>query len=81
MYLIIDALHAFLRNYVVNPSISTTGIQIGGVIGFLNSLKNIVFDLSPNKVFIIWESGGSQKRRHIYPDYKSNRRPVRLNRL
>ena len=33
--LVIDALNLFIRNWVINPSMSTNGNPIGGTVGFL----------------------------------------------
>ena len=72
--LIIDAMNIFLRHYMVNQSVNTNGELVGGVLGFLKSLKYLVSDLMPKKVFIVWEQGGGCKRRRlIYPEYKANR--------
>ena len=37
--MVIDALNMFIRNYIVNPMISSNGNPIGGAVGFLNSVK------------------------------------------
>jgi tRNA G37 N-methylase TrmD len=39
--LIIDAMNAFIRNYVMNPSLSADGSPIGGTKGFLMSLQKM----------------------------------------
>jgi 5'-3' exonuclease len=35
----------------------------------------------PRKVYVVWESGGSPRRRALFPDYKANRRAAKLNRF
>ncbi len=79
--LLIDAYNVFTRHFCANPTMDRHGEPIGGVVGFLNGLKNIVSEVFPTKVFIIWEGGGSAKRRAIFPDYKKNRKPQKLNRF
>ena len=37
--LIIDALNAYLRAYIVDPSLSTNGQPIGGIKGFIKILQ------------------------------------------
>jgi DNA polymerase-1 len=54
---------------------------MGGCIGFLKTLKNLAYDIKPNKIFCVWEGGGSTKRRKIYPEYKMSRKPEKLNRF
>tara|TARA_B100000700_G_C15060544_1_gene865443 strand:- start:1468 stop:2421 length:954 start_codon:yes stop_codon:yes gene_type:complete len=79
--LLIDAYNVFTRHFCANPTLDRHGEPIGGVVGFLNGLKNIVAEIFPEQVYIIWEGGGSARRRKIFPDYKKNRRPQRLNRF
>ena len=57
---VIDALNMFIRNYIVNPMISTNGNPIGGTVGFLNSVKKLMREARPDQVIICWDgSGGS----------------------
>jgi len=78
--LIVDAYNLFVRHYVVHPAMSKNGEQIGGIVGFYNNLCNIVERCNPKDVYIIWEGGGSLRKRNIYPDYKRQSRPQKLNR-
>jgi 5'-3' exonuclease len=79
--LIFDAMNLFLRVYSANPSISQHGHHVGGVVGFLKSMRNIIDRFSPRKIFVVWEGGGSSRRRAIYPDYKKGKKPARMNRF
>ena len=77
---VIDALNMFIRNYIVNGMISTNGNPVGGAVGFLNSLKKIMRESSPDQVIIAWDgAGGSQKRRQTVKEYKQGRKPLRKN--
>lgn len=78
--LIVDGLNVFMRHFAANPSTSENGEHIGGVVGFLRGLRHLINQVSPIQVFVIWEGGGSQRRRAIDSQYKNNRRPVKLNR-
>ncbi len=78
--LIVDGMNFFIRYYVANPTMNTDGQNIGGIIGFIRALNAITKIHLPQKVFVIWESGGSQRRRQMYPDYKKGRKPIKLNR-
>jgi 5'-3' exonuclease len=40
--LIVDALNAYLRAYIVDPSISTNGDPIGGLKGFIKILQKLI---------------------------------------
>ena len=77
---VIDALNMFIRNYIVNPMISTNGNPIGGAVGFINSVKKLMRETKPDQVIICWDgSGGSQKRRQTVKEYKQGRKPLRKN--
>ena len=79
--LIIDQLNLFFRNYIVNPSISEDGQPIGGLRGCIQSLQKVVRESKPDMIVICWDGeGGSQKRKLLKKDYKSGRKPIRLNR-
>ena len=49
---VIDALNMFIRNYIVNPMISTNGNPIGGTVGFLNSVKKLMREARPDQLII-----------------------------
>jgi len=78
--LLVDGLNLFMRHFVVNPTISESGDHVGGTVGFLKSLKFLSDRIGPSKIVVVWEGGGSPRRRAIFKDYKSGRRPQRLNR-
>ena len=80
--LFIDALNTFLRSYAAIPTLDDNGNHIGGMSGFLKSVGAVIRDFKPSRVVIVFDGkGGSQRRRKIYSDYKSNRKPpTRLNR-
>jgi len=79
--MIIDGLNMFLRNLIVNPSLSTNGDPIGGVKGFLASVQKMIRELKPDRIIVAWDGpGGSQKRRAQNKNYKAGRKPIRFNR-
>lgn len=78
--LFIDALNCFARHYIRHPAMSSHGHQAGGIVGFLGSLAYLTTLTNPRAVYIIWESGGSPRRRAIFPGYKEGRKPPKLNR-
>ena len=79
--LVVDALNVFMRHFVANPTMSSLGYQAGGVVGFLKNLQLLSDKLCPSKIIVVWEGGGSTRRRSIYSDYKAKRRPQKLNRF
>ena len=80
--LIVDGLNTFIRSFAVNPSINDDGMHIGGVVGFLRSIRYTCDILKPSRCIIVFDGkGGSIKRRKLYPEYKANRKVKRrLNR-
>jgi len=59
---------------------SNNGELMGGVVGTLSTISKLVRDLRPKEIYVVWESGGSPKRRSLLPEYKANRKPGRMNR-
>lgn len=79
--MIIDALNAYLRAYIVDPSLSMGGNPIGGIKGFFKILQKLVREIKPDEILIIWDGpNGSKKRKAIDKNYKAGRKPLRLNR-
>ena len=79
--LIIDALNAYLRAYIVDPSLSTNGQPIGGIKGFIKILQKLVRETKPDAIVVAWDGpNGSQKRKTMDKNYKAGRKPIRLNR-
>ncbi len=79
--MVIDALNAYFRAYIVNPSLSESGQPIGGYKGFINIIQKLCREIKPDEVVIAWDgAGGSQKRKETNKNYKEGRKPIRLNR-
>ena len=80
--LIVDGLNTFIRAFAVNPAINEDGLHIGGMMGFLKSLRYTSDILKPSRVIVVFDGkDGSKRRRKIYPEYKQNRKvKQRLNR-
>ena len=78
--LLVDGLNLQTRHFVANPAMSDAGHHVGGVIGFLRAIENLSQKLQPANVIVVWEGGGSPRRRAIFPEYKSRRKPQKLNR-
>ena len=79
--LLIDGLNFFTRHFVVNPTMSGQGHHVGGTVGMLKGLRLLSEKIGPKRIVVVWEGGGSPRRRAIYPNYKSGRRPQKLNRF
>jgi DNA polymerase-1 len=79
--MLVDGMNLFVRNFVSHPATSTVGNYIGGVVGSLGTMQSAIDKFKPERVYVAWEGGGSPRRRSIFPDYKANRRPQKLNRF
>ena len=79
--MIIDALNAYFRAYIVNPSLSKNGQPIGGYKGFIGILQKLCREMKPDAIVIAWDgAGGSLRRKLVNKNYKEGRKPIRLNR-
>ena len=81
--LIIDGLNNFIRTWAVSPATNADGQHIGGIVGFLQTIALSIRTLSPTRVIIAFDGkGGSARRKKIFPEYKSGRKPLkRPNRI
>ena len=80
LVLIIDGLNLFTRHFVAHPATGINGQHVGGIVGFLYTMIELIEKFKPEKIIIAWEGGGSKKRRDLYSDYKQKRKPAKLNR-
>jgi len=79
--LVIDMNNAYLRAFIVDPSLSHHGQPIGGIKGSIKILQKLVRMTKPNEIVICWDGpNGSQKRKTMNSSYKAGRKPLRLNR-
>jgi DNA polymerase-1 len=64
------------------PSMNDDGMHIGGIAGFLKSIGYAIKLINPTRVIVVFDgTGGSQKRRKLYPDYKKGRKTkIKFNR-
>ena len=75
-----DGFNLFTRHYIAHPAMSENGEQVGGIVGFFNNLTRLIVKCRPESIYIIWEGGGSKRKRDLYKDYKKGSKPQKLNR-
>tara|TARA_E500000331_G_scaffold327240_1_gene346035 strand:+ start:1497 stop:2462 length:966 start_codon:yes stop_codon:yes gene_type:complete len=80
LILIVDALNLFTRHFIAHPALGSNGQHVGGIVGFLYALVKHSEEFNPTKIVVVWEGGGSKRKRDLYKDYKQKRRPAKLNR-
>jgi len=78
--LIIDGLNFYMRHFAANPSMGDNGQPIGGIVGFLKGIQLLCERCMPKSVTVVWEGGGSPRKRAISKNYKGGRKPQGLNR-
>ncbi len=79
--LVIDGLNVFFRHWAANPSMDGNGEHVGGIVGFLKGIQLLCERYRPSDAIVVWEGGGSTRRRAINSNYKNGRRPGKLNRF
>ena len=80
--LLIDGLNTFIRAFSVNPSLNEDGSHVGGLVGFLKSVRFTINKFKPTRCVVVFDGkGGSKPRQKIYSQYKAGRKVrSRLNR-
>ena len=77
--LIVDGLNTFLRSFTMINHLNPDGHHIGGLTGFLKSIGYAIRMSDPTKVVIVFDGvGGSNARRNLFPEYKTNRNANRI---
>ena len=80
--LLVDSMNTFLRSFAVINSTNTQGTHVGGMIGFLRSLAYVVNLIQPTRVICVFDGeGNTTNRKHLYADYKGNRKLKRITNL
>jgi len=67
--LIYRAYYAFIKN----PRINSKGFDTSAIMGFLNSIFDIIKRENPDYFSVVFDKGGSSDRIEIFEEYKANR--------
>lgn len=73
---LLDAYALIFRGYyafIKNPRINSKGIDTSAVLGFMNSLLDVIKRESPDHLAVVFDKGGSTDRLAVFPEYKANR--------
>ena len=73
---LIDAYALIFRGYyafIKNPRINSKGFDTSAIMGFLNSIFDIINRENPDYFSVVFDKGGSKDRREIFKEYKANR--------
>ena len=73
---LIDAYALIFRGYyafIKNPRINSKGVDTSAILGFTNSLFDVIKRERPDYLAVCFDKGGSQDRIKIFDQYKANR--------
>jgi len=73
---LIDAYALIFRGYyafIKNPRINSKGLDTSAVMGFMNSLLDLIKREKPENLAVAFDKGGSTDRLELFDEYKANR--------
>ncbi len=73
---LLDAYALIFRGYyafIKNPRINSKGMNTSAIMGFMNSLLDVIKREKPDHLAVCFDKGGSQERTEMYTEYKANR--------
>lgn len=73
---LVDAYALIFRGYyafIKNPRINSKGMDTSAIMGFMNSLLDVIKREKPDHLAVAFDKGGSQVRNEMYTEYKANR--------
>ena len=73
---LLDAFALIFRGYyalIKNPTINSKGMDTSAIVGFMNSLLDVIKRENPHHLAVAFDKGGSHERTEAFAEYKSNR--------
>lgn len=73
---LLDAYALIFRGYyafIKNPRINSKGMNTSAIMGFMNSLLDVIKREKPDHLAVCFDKGGSQERTEMFAEYKANR--------
>lgn len=73
---LLDAYALIFRGYyafIKNPRINSKGMNTSAIMGFMNSLLDVIKREKPDHLAVCFDKGGSQERTEMFTEYKANR--------
>lgn len=73
---LLDAYALIFRGYyafIKNPRINSKGMDTSAILGFTNSLLDVIKREKPDYLAVCFDKGGSVARTEAFPEYKANR--------
>ena len=73
---LLDAYALIFRGYyafIKNPRINSKGMDTSAIMGFMNSLMDVIKREKPDHLAVAFDKGGSDYRLEMFTEYKANR--------
>ncbi|MDO5105967.1 DNA polymerase I [Capnocytophaga sp.] len=73
---LLDAYALIFRGYyafIKNPRINSKGLNTSAILGFMNSLFDVIKKERPDHLAVAFDKGGSVARTEMFTEYKANR--------
>ncbi len=73
---LLDAYALIFRGYyalIKNPRINSKGMDTSAIMGFVNSLFDVIKREKPDYLAVAFDKGGSVERKELFVEYKANR--------
>lgn len=73
---LLDAYALIFRGYyafIKNPRINSKGMDTSAILGFMNSLLDVIKREKPDHLAVAFDKGGSAARTEMFQEYKANR--------
>ena len=73
---LVDAFALIFRGYyafIKNPRINSKGLDTSAIMGFMNSLLDVIKRERPDHLAVCFDKGGSADRVEMFAEYKANR--------
>lgn len=73
---LLDAYALIFRGYyalIKNPRVNSKGMDTSAIMGFMNSLFDVIKRERPDHLAVAFDKGGSSERVEMYEEYKANR--------
>ncbi len=73
---LLDAYALIFRGYyalIKNPRINSKGMDTSAIMGFMNSLFDVIKREKPDHLAVCFDKDGSAERTELFPEYKANR--------
>ena len=79
---LLDAYALIFRGYyafIKNPRINSKGMDTSAIMGFMNSLMDVIRREKPDHLAVAFDKGGSDYRYEMYQEYESGNTDMKPN--